>query len=104
MTKSNSSFISSKVHDTSYHGFDSISVPDFLFDFQKTLVGWSLRKGRGAIFAGTGLGKTAMQLVFADNIVRKTNKPVLILAPLSVTSQTVREGDKFGIECKHPRS
>ena len=81
-------------------GFDPLWIPDFLFDFQKELLTWSVRRGRSAIFADCGLGKTPMQLVWAENIVRKTNKPVLILTPLSVSTQTVREGKKFGIEVK----
>lgn len=79
-------------------GFDPIEMPGFLFDFQKVIVEWALRKGRAAIFADCGLGKTPMQLVWADNVVRKTNKPVLILTPLAVSYQTVRESEKFGIE------
>ena len=53
-------------------------MPGFLFDFQSSLLDWSIRKGRDAIFADCGLGKTPMQLVWAENIVRKTNKPVLL--------------------------
>ena len=79
-------------------GFTPSYLPDFLFDFQKSLLNWSNRKGKGAIFADCGLGKTPMQLVWAENIVRHENKPVLILAPLAVSAQTVREGEKFGIE------
>ena len=81
-------------------GFEPIELHDFLFPFQRDLVDWSLRKGRAAIFADCGLGKTPMQLVWADNVVRKTNKPVLIVAPLAVSAQTVREGEKFGIEVR----
>jgi hypothetical protein len=73
-------------------------MPSFLYDFQALLVEWSLVKGRSAIFADCGLGKTPMQLVWAENVVRKTNKPVLILTPLAVASQHVSEGAKFGIE------
>lgn len=80
------------------HGFAPIWMPDFLFDFQRALVEWSLRKGRSAIFADCGLGKSPMQLVWAQNVVRKTNKPVLIATPLAVSHQLVREADKFGIE------
>lgn len=81
-----------------YHGFDPVEIPDFLFDFQRDMVTWSLRKGRSALFASCGLGKTAMQLAYAHNVVRKTNRPVLILAPLAVTFQTERESRKFGLE------
>lgn len=79
-------------------GFDPLWMPDFLFDFQTHLVEWAIRKGRAAIFADCGLGKTPMQLVWAENVVRKTARPVLILTPLAVAQQTIREADKFGIE------
>ncbi len=76
----------------------SESINEQLFPFQRQLVEWALRKGSGAIFADCGLGKTPMQLEWANKINRSTAKPVLILAPLAVASQTVREGEKFGIE------
>ena len=79
-------------------GFEPLWMPDFLFDFQVDLLNWAIKKGRAAIFADCGLGKTPMQLVWAENIVRKTNKNVLILAPLAVSAQTQKEADKFGIE------
>jgi hypothetical protein len=79
-------------------GFDPLWMPDWLFDFQAALVEWSVRMGRSAIFADCGLGKTPMQLVWAENVVRKTNRPVLILTPLAVSNQTEREAAKFGIE------
>lgn len=94
------SFLFEKTQVGCNDGFAPLWLPDFLFDFQKSLVDWSVRKGRDAIFADCGLGKTPMQLVWAENIVRKTNKPVLILTPLAVSSQTVREAEKFGIECR----
>jgi hypothetical protein len=81
------------------HGFSPLWMPDFLFDFQQSLVEWSLRKGRSALFADCGLGKTPMQLVWAENVVRKTNGRVLILTPLAVAQQTLREAVKFDIEC-----
>ena len=81
-------------------GFDWLWMPDFLFDFQKALVEWALRKGRSALFADCGLGKTPMQLVWAENVVRKTNRSVLILTPLAVAAQTVREATKFGIDAR----
>src|SRR3990167_3448960 len=84
-------------------GFAPLWMPDFLFDFQKALVEWALLKGRPAILAGTGLGKTVQQLVWAENIVRYTNKRVLIVAPLAVSMQTVTEGEKFGVECLRSR-
>jgi hypothetical protein len=72
-------------------------MPDSLFDFQSALVEWALRKGRAAIFADCGLGKTLMQLAWAENVLRFRNRSVLILTPLAVAQQTVREGAKFGI-------
>jgi hypothetical protein len=84
-------------------GFEPLWIPDFLFGFQKHLTEWSIRKGRSAIFADCGLGKTPMQLVWAENICRKTDKPVLILTPLAVSAQTVREAEKFGIDCLQSR-
>jgi len=96
-------FLERKAHLGGNHGFDPDFVPDYLFDFQRALVEWSCRKGRSAIFADCGLGKTPMQLVWAENIKRQTGKPVLILAPLAVGSQTVDEATKFGIECLRSR-
>lgn len=92
-------FIASKKHLTGGHGFDPLFMPDALFDFQKALVDWSVRRGRGAKFADCGMGKTVMELTWSENIVRKTNGRVLLLTPLAVSAQTVREGVKFGIGC-----
>lgn len=92
-------FLDKKSHLNDDHGFKPLWIPDFLFDFQKYLVDWACKKGRGAIFADCGLGKTPMQLVWAENVVRKTNKPVLILTPLAVSYQTVKEAKKFDIQC-----
>lgn len=96
-------FLDRKTHVGCEYGFDPVWMPDMLFDFQKALVEWSLRKGRAAIFADCGLGKTPMQLTWAENVVRKTNGRVLILTPLAVGAQTVREGIKFGIDCWQSR-
>ena len=68
-----------------------------LFPFQGDVVRWALRRGRAAIFGDCGLGKTPMQLVWADHVARHTSKPVLILAPLAVAAQTARDGAKFGV-------
>jgi hypothetical protein len=92
-------FLDKKTQLGTQDGFDPVYMPDCLFDFQKHCVTWATRKGRGALFADTGLGKTLMQLAWAENVVRHENRPVLILTPLAVGSQTVREGEKFGIEC-----
>lgn len=91
-------FLRCKTQAESDGGIEPIWMPGFLFDFQASLVEWALRKGRAAIFADCGLGKTPMQLVWAENVVRHTGKPVLILTPLAVAQQTVREGQKFGLE------
>lgn len=93
-------FIDRKSQLGSMGGFEPLFLPEWLFDFQQSLVTWAIRKGRAAIFADCGLGKTPMQLVWAENVVRKTNKPVLILTPLAVSHQTAREADKFGIDCQ----
>jgi len=92
------SFIESKSQSENLYGFDPLWMPDFLFDFQRSLVEWSIRKGRGAKLCDCGLGKSPMLLVWAENIVRKTNGNVLILTPLSVSYQMVREGEKFGVD------
>lgn len=80
-------------------GFEPLWIPDWEFDFQRHLTDWAIRRGKAGIFANCGLGKTPMQLVWAENVVRHTNRPVLILTPLAVGHQTVREAEKFGIEC-----
>jgi len=69
-----------------------------LFDFQEFIVKIALQKGRFAIFADCGLGKTLMQLSWAEQVAVKTKMPVLVLAPLAVVEQTKREGLKFGIK------
>jgi len=91
-------FLDTKRQLGTYDGFEPLWMPDYLFDFQKDLVSWAIRKGRSAIFADCGLGKTPMQLVWAENIARKTGGRVLILTPLAVSSQTIREAAKFHIE------
>lgn len=93
-------FLESKAQGGEFAGFDPVFMPDSLYDFQKALTDWAIRKGKAAIFADCGMGKTPMQLVWAENIVRKTSKRVLILTPLAVSYQTKLEGEKFGIECK----
>lgn len=79
------------------HGFTPSDLPAHLFDFQAALVAWSLQRGRSAIFADCGLGKTPMQLAWADQVVRHTNGRVLILTPLAVGAQTLGEAEKFGV-------
>lgn len=96
-------FLENKRHSANTFGFSPVWMPDFLFDFQKALVEWSVVKGRAAIFADCGLGKTPMQLVWAENVARKTGGNVLIITPLAVSAQTIREADKFGIEATRSR-
>lgn len=93
-----SNFLDSKTDYGAESGFEPLWMPPFLFDFQVALVEFAVRKGRSAIFADCGMGKTPMQLVWAENVVRKANKPVLVLTPLAVSYQTLEEAKKFGIE------
>lgn len=79
-------------------GFAPILMPDHLFDFQQMLVEWAIRQGRGALFADCGMGKTPMELAWAENVYRKTGNPVLLLTPLAVGFQIVAEAEKFGHE------
>lgn len=96
-------FIAKKLQYGKDAGFDPVWMPDFLFDFQKHLVEWACRKGRGAILADCGLGKTPMFLTWAENVARKTGNRVLVLTPLAVSHQTVEEGAKFHIEVTRSR-
>jgi len=84
-------------------GFDinAEELNEKLFDFQKDIVKWALKKGRAAIFADCGLGKTPMQLEWSNQVHKKDNLPILILAPLAVAHQTVSEGDKFNIKVNY---
>src|SRR5574340_221967 len=90
------SFLERKRQYGSDHGFKPYWMPSFLFDFQAYLTDWSLHKGRSAAFADCGMGKTLVELVWADNVVRHTNKPVLINTALAVAVQMMEEAEKFG--------
>lgn len=79
-------------------GFEPENLNLYLFDFQKDIVAWACRKGRAAIFADCGMGKTIMQLSWAEQVYRYRGGAILIVAPLAVSAQTVREGRMFGIE------
>lgn len=92
-----SKYLDAKSQSGAMHGFAPVWMPDFLKDFQRSLVEWAILKGRAAIFADCGLGKTPMQLVWSENVARQTRGKVLILAPLAVSGQTVLEGEKFGV-------
>jgi len=93
-------FLKSKQVAVQPSGFTPDSLCPDLFEFQADIDRWSLERGRAAIFADCGLGKTPMQLQWAESVARKLNKPVLIHAPLAVSKQTEREGAKFGIPVK----
>lgn len=97
-------FIESKLTRIPDSGFDAVDMNDMLFDFQKDIVAWACRKGKAAIFADCGMGKTPMQLEWARQVHDHTGGNVLILAPLAVAAQTKREGDKFGIRVTVCRS
>jgi len=92
-------FVATKAVIDLCHGFDADieSLNASLFPFQKTIIKWALRKGRAAIFADTGLGKTPMQLEWSRKVCEETKGNVLIVAPLCVAHQTVKEAVKFGI-------
>ena len=81
------------------HDVDPEAVHPSLFPFQRTIVTWALRKGRAAIFADTGLGKTRMQVEWA----RLTGQRTLILSPLAVTHQTVAEAEALGVDVAYAR-
>lgn len=84
--------------------FDIPDLPEGLFPFQRDIVRWALRRGRAALFAGTGLGKSFMELAWADAVHRVTGKNILHLAPLAVSAQLVREAEKFGISARQATS
>ncbi len=90
-------FIKSKEHSENNYGFDPIYFPDISFDFQKEIITRAVKKGRIGIFADTGLGKTLISLAIAKNIILKTNKRVMIITPLAVAFQFLKEAEKIGI-------
>lgn len=91
-------FIETKRRSIPPTGHNPHNLNEHLFDFQHAIVAWAIRRGRAAIFADTGLGKTIMQLSWAQNVADHTGGIVLILAPLAVSDQTIAEGASFGIE------
>lgn len=92
-------FIENKRHTTIDYGFNPIWLPnDCLFDFQKYIVEKAIKKGRMGIFADTGLGKTRISLAIANNVIKKLNKRVLILTPLAVAFQFLKEAELMGID------
>lgn len=98
MGRTYSDFLASKAIDDPMTGVvDVPPLPDCLFPHQRDIVSWALRRGRAALFAGTGLGKSLMELAWGQVVNACTGKPILHLAPLAVSAQLVREADKFGI-------
>jgi DNA modification methylase len=97
-------FISGKRDLVKYDGIMHGTGIHDIFPFQRHIVDWALRKGRAAIFADTGLGKTRMQLSWASEVCNASGQPVLIFAPLCVASQTVVEGRKIGVDVNYCRS
>jgi len=94
-------FVKSKefLIDESGIEIDKKEISECLFDYQKDIVKWALRRGKAAVFTGTGSGKTIMQLEFARIITEKENIKALILCPLAVSKQTIAEGnEKLGIK------
>lgn len=95
-------FLKSKrfVLESSGFDIDKSELNPMLYEFQKDIVRWALKKGKACIFADCGLGKTPMQLSWAHQVCKHTGGMVLILAPLAVADQTKRESEKFGYTAK----
>lgn len=97
-------FIRRKKHSIGNSGFEPVWMPDCAFDFQRHIIGRGSTKGRVGVFADTGLGKTLIQLSIAENVIRITNKRVLILTPLAVAFQFLKEAEKIGVsDIEHTR-
>lgn len=94
-------FLARKLVTDPMTGLETIpTLPDCLFPHQRDIVTWALRRGRAALFAGTGLGKSLMELAWAQAIHQITGKDILHLAPLAVSAQMAREAEKFGIAAR----
>ena len=96
-------FLLRKAVSDVYGGFDAGALNPDVFDFQDAIARWALKKGRAAIFADTGLGKTRMQLAWAEAVAEQTGGRILIVAPLCVAQQTIEEGARIGIEVQYHR-
>lgn len=94
-------FIAGKATRSEVLGFHPSFLPDCLYPFQRAVVEWAVHLGRACLFEDCGLGKTLQQLVWARNVRDHSGKPVLILCPLAVAQQTVKEGERFGIHVNH---
>jgi hypothetical protein len=91
-------FLAHKAQVESDGGFAPANLPTYLFDYQAALADWAIRKGRSAILADCGLGKTIMELTYADEVARHAGKPVLLLTPLAVAGQIAQEAERFGVD------
>lgn len=96
-------YIKTKEFQDVKSGFEPGKVNPNLFPFQEAIVRWALRRGRAAIFANTGMGKTLMQMSWADEVCEHTGGRVLVVAPLAVAKQSVSEAAKFGIAAQYVR-
>jgi len=94
-------FIKTKLFELKKTGFECGDLSPMLFDYQKDLVRWALNMGRCALFTMTGTGKTIMQCEWAKRVQEKTQGSVLLVSPLAVSSQTIREGKKIGLEIRY---
>lgn len=91
-------FINSKKHSSNNYGIETNFIPDKMFEFQRYVSEYAIKKGRCAVFMDTGLGKTIIELTIAKNYIHHTNKPVLIITPLAVAFQFITEAEKFAID------
>lgn len=100
LVNSYQSFLETKKVTVAPGGFEPETLNLKLFEFQRDVDRWALNRGKAALFEDCGLGKTPQQLEWANQVARESKRPVLILAPLAVSRQTEREGEKFGIPVK----
>lgn len=90
-------FIARKAHSKIENGFKRSFAPRGMFDFQESLLDWACETGRSAVFAECGMGKTLIELAWAQNVVQQSNAHVLVLVPLAVAPQMIREAERFGM-------
>lgn len=93
-------FLASKAQHGERSGFAPLWMPSFPFDFQSYLIDWNCWAAKSATLIDCGMGKSVVGLVWGENVVRKTNRPVLILTPLAVGKQFCDEAAKFGMEAR----
>jgi hypothetical protein len=96
-------FIRSKTQHAGGDGFNPSKLPAWMYDYQSALTEWACNRGRSAVFADCGMGKTAIELAFGEQVVKRLNKPVLLATPIAVGAQMIEEAAKFGIEAKRSR-